>query len=121
VKYLEIVAEPAEPLPPELLDFSLILGGPLFQLLRRAHLGGDVAELVQNGSATSRVMIRIRLERFSYRFAEQVLNIKRRFHKHLATHNQNWEGGLTFEKVTRYLPHFKSAIQVSIYVADIDI
>ena len=27
-------------------DFSLVLGGPLFQLLRRAHLCGDVAELV---------------------------------------------------------------------------
>jgi len=30
--------------------------------------------------------------------------------------NQNWEGSLTFEKVKRYLPHFKSAIQVPIYV-----
>src|SRR5438552_2455319 len=38
--------EPAEPLSPELPDFSLILGGPLFQLLRRAHLSGDVADLV---------------------------------------------------------------------------
>src|SRR6187399_1026428 len=38
--------EPAQPLSPELPDFSLILGGPLFQLLRRAHLSGDVAELV---------------------------------------------------------------------------
>ena len=27
-------------------DFSLILGGPLFQLLRRAHLSGDAADLV---------------------------------------------------------------------------
>ena len=27
-------------------DFSLILGGPLFQLMRRARLSGDVAELV---------------------------------------------------------------------------
>ncbi len=31
---------------PEPPDFSLILGGPLYQLLRRAHLSGDVAELV---------------------------------------------------------------------------
>ena len=31
-----------------------------------------------------------------------------------------WEGSLTFEKVTRYLPHFKSAIQVPIYVIGID-
>ncbi len=45
----------------------------------------------------------------------------RRFQKHLATHDQNWEGSLTFEKVARYLPHFKSAIQVPIYVLGIDI
>jgi hypothetical protein len=31
-----------------------------------------------------------------------------------------WEGSLTFEKVTRYLPHFKSAIQVPIFVIGID-
>src|SRR4029078_1972132 len=36
-------AEPLSTAPP---DFSLILGGPLFQLLRRAHLCGDVAELL---------------------------------------------------------------------------
>jgi hypothetical protein len=30
--------------------------------------------------------------------------------------NQNWEGSLTFKKVTRYLPHYKSAIQVPIFV-----
>jgi hypothetical protein len=34
---------------------------------------------------------------------------------------QNWEGSLTFEKVTRYLPHFKSAIQVPIYVVGLDL
>src|SRR5437899_11046853 len=28
-------------------DFSLILGGPLFQLLRRAHLSDDALELVR--------------------------------------------------------------------------
>ncbi len=33
----------------------------------------------------------------------------------------NWEGSLTFEKVRRYLPHFKSAIQVPIYVLGIDL
>src|SRR4029077_10296254 len=37
--------EPAEPFLSEPPDFSLILGGPLFQLLRRAHLTGDVADL----------------------------------------------------------------------------
>src|SRR5208282_3671279 len=34
---------------------------------------------------------------------------------------QNWEGSLTFEKVKRYLPHFKSAIQVPISVLGIDV
>src|SRR5512139_40104 len=28
-------------------DFSLVLGGPLFQLLRRAHLSGDALTLVR--------------------------------------------------------------------------
>jgi hypothetical protein len=28
-------------------DFSLVLGGPLFQLLRRSHLSGDAMELVR--------------------------------------------------------------------------
>ena len=31
-------------------------------------------------------------------------------------HKQNWEGSLQFEKVIKYLPYFKSAIQVPIYV-----
>ncbi|MGG1554961.1 BglII/BstYI family type II restriction endonuclease [Paenibacillus ferrarius] len=35
--------------------------------------------------------------------------------------NQNWEGSLNFEKVVRYLPHFKSAIQVPVYVIGIDL
>lgn len=35
--------------------------------------------------------------------------------------NQNWEGSLNFEKIVRYLPQFKSAIQVPIYVIGIDI
>ena len=35
-------------------------------------------------------------------------------------YQQNWEGSLTYNKVVRYLPHFKSAIQVPIYVIGID-
>ena len=35
--------------------------------------------------------------------------------------NQNWEGSLSFEKVVRYLPHFKSAIQIPVYVLGIDL
>ena len=28
-------------------DFSLVLGGPLFQLLRRSHLSGNALELMK--------------------------------------------------------------------------
>lgn len=37
-----------------------------------------------------------------------------------ADFGKNWEGSLNYEKVTTYLPHFKSAIQVPIYVIGID-
>ena len=44
------------------------------------------------------------------------------FQKHLQNvYGLKWEGSLTFEKVTRYLPHIRSAIQVPIYVIGIDI
>ena len=33
----------------------------------------------------------------------------------------NWEASLSFEKVLKYLPHFKSAIQIPIYVIGIDL
>ena len=36
-------------------------------------------------------------------------------------YGKNWEGSLNFKKVVRYLPHFKSAIQLPIYVMGIDL
>ncbi len=46
----------------------------------------------------------------------------RRFQKRMKEdYHQNWEGSLTFEKVVRYLPHFKSAVQVPIYAIGIDL
>jgi len=36
-------------------------------------------------------------------------------------YKKNWEGSLSFEKVRRYLPHFKSAIQLPIYVVGVDL
>lgn len=36
-------------------------------------------------------------------------------------YGKTWEGSLSFETVTRYLPHFKSAIQVPIYVIGVDL
>jgi hypothetical protein len=33
-------------------DFSLVLGGPLFHLLRRAHLSGDALELIRRRTVT---------------------------------------------------------------------
>ena len=34
---------------------------------------------------------------------------------------QKWEGSLSFEKVVKYLPYIRSAIQVPVYVIGIDI
>jgi len=46
----------------------------------------------------------------------------RSFQKKMITdYGQKWDGSLTFEKVQRYLPHFKSAIQVPIYLVGIDL
>lgn len=36
-------------------------------------------------------------------------------------YGKNWDGSLKYEKVVRYLPHFKSAIQLPIYVLGIDL
>src|SRR5688500_17563731 len=33
--------------PPQARDFSVVLGGPLFQLLRRAHISGNALELLR--------------------------------------------------------------------------
>ncbi len=44
----------------------------------------------------------------------------RRFQKQMEVRGNNWAGSLSFEKVVRYLPHFKSAIQLPIYVIGID-
>jgi len=50
------------------------------------------------------------------------INTTKSFQKTMKNeYNQNWEGSLSYEKVVRYLPHFKSAIQVPIYVLGIDL
>ena len=38
---------PAADAPPDPYDFSVVLGGPLFQLIRKAHLAGTAMQLVQ--------------------------------------------------------------------------
>lgn len=35
-------------------------------------------------------------------------------------YNKKWQGSTTFEKVQRYLPHFRSAIQVPVFVYGIE-
>jgi len=46
----------------------------------------------------------------------------KRFQKTVSSeYSLNWDGSLTYEKIVRYLPHFKSAIQVPIYVLGIDL
>jgi len=44
------------------------------------------------------------------------------FQRHLEeVHGHKWRGSISFERVVRYLPHFRSAISVPIYVLGIDI
>jgi hypothetical protein len=45
----------------------------------------------------------------------------REFQSKMTEYGNNWTGSLTFEKVTRYLPHLKSAIQVPVYVIGVNI
>ena len=46
----------------------------------------------------------------------------KRFQKILINEfDRNWEGSLSYEKIVRYLPHFKSAIQIPLYVIGIDL
>jgi hypothetical protein len=40
-------SDTSEPSLPQFSDFSLVAGGPLFQLLRRARLSGDALELMR--------------------------------------------------------------------------
>src|SRR5215472_15131799 len=40
----------------EVPDFSLVLGGPLFQLLRKSHLEGDALELLHRRMLASIVL-----------------------------------------------------------------
>ena len=35
-------------------------------------------------------------------------------------YNKKWQGSLTFEKVCKYLPHFRSAIQIPVFVYGIE-
>lgn len=47
---------------------------------------------------------------------------KRNFQKRMKDEfGKTWEGSLTYEKVQKYLPHFKSAIQVPICVIGLDL
>ena len=43
---MDAMVESAQPSPLE-EDFSIVIGGPLFQALRRAHLTGDALEMVR--------------------------------------------------------------------------
>ncbi|MBI2667722.1 restriction endonuclease [Candidatus Woesearchaeota archaeon] len=42
------------------------------------------------------------------------------YQKELISRGLKWEGSLNFEKVIKYLPHFRSAIQVPIFVIGLD-
>lgn len=42
------------------------------------------------------------------------------FQKKMISEGLKWEGSLPFEKVVKYLPHFRSAIQVPIFVIGLE-
>lgn len=44
----------------------------------------------------------------------------RKYQQKLISEGLKWEGSLSFEKVVKYLPHFRSAIQVPIFVIGLD-
>ena len=46
--------------------------------------------------------------------------ITKEYQKKLGQQGKLWEGSLTFDKVIKYLPHFKSAIQVPIFVIGLE-
>lgn len=59
---------------------------------------------------------------FPYKAEDFITTTTKDMQKFLARqYGHNWEGSLNFEKVEIYLPYFKSAIQVPIYVIGIDI
>ncbi|MDV3244800.1 MAG: hypothetical protein LYZ66_06480 [Nitrososphaerales archaeon] len=49
-----------------------------------------------------------------------VVVTSRFLNKLVREHKQKWSGSLTFEKVTKYLPLFRSAIQVPIFVIGLE-
>lgn len=56
-----VVADPRGPLwlptpPSDRDDFSVVLGGPLYQLVRRAHLSGDALQLLRRRIITASVV-----------------------------------------------------------------
>ena len=45
------------------------------------------------------------------------ITVTKEYRKRLESeYNKKWQGSLTFEKVCKYLPHFRSAIQVPVFV-----
>ena len=36
-------------------------------------------------------------------------------------HGQKWNGSINYERVVKYLPHFRSAIQVPVCIPGIDV
>jgi hypothetical protein len=49
------------PRTPDLPDFSLALGGPLFQITRRMHLSGDALELLRRRILAITILARLPL------------------------------------------------------------
>lgn len=68
----------------------------------------------------------LKLQTLSYSNLDKIdigiyIVITNTFQKKLTNeYQQKWEGSLTFEKVKKYLPHFRSAIQVPIFLIGLE-
>lgn len=104
-----VFSEPGEPLAK--LDFLKERIGIEVEFGHASFIGIDLLKFqVSSYSVLDRIDVGV--------YIVTTNNFQKRIKKQ---YNHNWEGSLSFEKVIRYLPHFKSAIQVPIYVIGLDL
>ena len=100
----EIFADPKDPAAK--LDFLKERTGMEIQFGHSSFLGIDLLKFqVCSYSALDTVDVGI-----------YIVSTKEFQKRATKEHGQNWDGSLNYEKIVKYLPYFKSAIQVPIYV-----
>jgi restriction endonuclease BglII len=106
-------------------DQPLVFGDPSDPGAKMDFLKGRIGVEVGFGHASFIGMDLLKFQVGSYSGLDKIdvgvyVVTTAKFQKAMKQRGVNWEGSLSFEKVKRYLPHFKSAIQVPIYVIGLD-